>query len=247
MAALTTDQKELLSAALEWIRGKIEAAEGFSVLMLSLHPDGKRGSKYSFDTVEEGIAACRLDLQASLADARAYALVFDAWIQDEKSLTPAFVLRRPIEPADADAERSLGQRRFLPENRAPAHRCPSRCLSTWSRRLPAPLPRTDTQDDAFFCSARHATVTPRRPRRHRATAPPSVPIRLDPCRGALRIDRIPIERADPWAAVPFNPSHPPSGEGRTQPWAIGRCRRRPDRILFVSPSGTSLVGTMGLR
>ena len=91
---LTPNQQDLVDAALDWITSKIEASEGFSVLLVSLHSEGKKGTKYSLETVEEGLVACRADLQRDLSDASEYALVYDARIELEKGgVTPVFIVR----------------------------------------------------------------------------------------------------------------------------------------------------------
>lgn len=82
----------LMRMAASWLIRKIEDEDVFSAVMLSEHPDGRKASIYRLDSAEEAFARSEKDLATHLSDAEAYALVFDAWLRDEKR-TPVIICR----------------------------------------------------------------------------------------------------------------------------------------------------------
>ena len=90
--AISKRLDELMKMAVSWLIRKIEAEESFSAILLSEHPDGRKGTLYQLDSVEEAFAKSEEDLAKHLSDAEAYALVFDAWLRDEKR-TPVILCR----------------------------------------------------------------------------------------------------------------------------------------------------------
>jgi hypothetical protein len=104
-----SDPKYLLAADVhQWIVRKLVAGEGFSVLLVSNHPTGKKMTTYQRDTVEEALAQCRSELSSSLADATAYALVFDARTKIGNEMQPMLVLQ--VEQRGVGASTQFAQR-----------------------------------------------------------------------------------------------------------------------------------------
>lgn len=84
---------ELMQLSIEWVMRKLEAGEGFSALMMSSHPQGKKATKYSYDSVEEALEAAERELAESLNDASAYAISYDAWFMDGDNKLPVIICR----------------------------------------------------------------------------------------------------------------------------------------------------------
>ena len=84
---------ELIGLVRQWIIPKLESREGFSVLLVSAHPDGNKATKYQEESVESALASCRQDLRTHLADASAYALVYDARMQMEAELRSVLIFQ----------------------------------------------------------------------------------------------------------------------------------------------------------
>ncbi len=83
---------ELMKMSTVWIIRKIEAEEPFSAIMLSNHPEGRKGTLYQLDSVEEAFAKSEVDLTTHLSDAEAYAIAYDAWFTGGKR-TPVILCR----------------------------------------------------------------------------------------------------------------------------------------------------------
>jgi len=84
---------ELMKMSTAWIIRKIEAEEPFSAIMLSNHPEGRKGTLYQLDSVEEAFAKSEEDLTTHLFDAEAYAIAYDAWFTGGGKQTPVILCR----------------------------------------------------------------------------------------------------------------------------------------------------------
>ena len=65
---------------LDWGCAKLTGNEGFGVLMISHHPEGRRGHKFCYDTVEKALAVAKKQLQELWKDATVYVLCYDVTI-----------------------------------------------------------------------------------------------------------------------------------------------------------------------
>lgn len=108
--AVSQELFELMQAAIEWALRKVQGEEGFSAVMVSLHPGGRKGSKYTFDSVEEALARSREDLRTDLRDATAYAIAYDAWYVTGDLKQPIIICRLE------DARMPEAHEFFLPYN-----------------------------------------------------------------------------------------------------------------------------------
>ena len=83
----------LVEVVHDWVKQKLEAGEGFSVLLATNHSDGKRLTKYTYDTVELALQRCEEELKNELADASGYSFVFDARTKIENKLVPMLIFQ----------------------------------------------------------------------------------------------------------------------------------------------------------
>lgn len=83
----------LVEVVHDWVKQKLEAGEGFSVLLATNHSDGQRLTKYAFDTVELALQRCEEELKSELADASSYAFVFDARTKITNRLVPTLIFQ----------------------------------------------------------------------------------------------------------------------------------------------------------
>lgn len=100
MTTLPTHLRELAARLLEWGCGKLTEGGGFSVLMLSLHPDGQRGTNYCLASVEEALAGAEQDLRR-WAGVQAYVLAYDVTMNFAAGPRRGFLLE--LEDAQAEA------------------------------------------------------------------------------------------------------------------------------------------------
>ncbi|GEM_PF-3526022 len=84
---------KLVGLVRQWIAPKLQLGEGFSVLLVSAHPEGQKATKYQEPSVEIGLARCRHELCTSLADASAYAFAYDARIQMDNALRSVIIFQ----------------------------------------------------------------------------------------------------------------------------------------------------------
>jgi hypothetical protein len=93
MALPPPTKYELVANVHDWAKNKLCAGERMQVLLVSNHPDGKRMSKYEFQTLEEALDRCQAELAGDLSSAMEYALVYDAFLKDGENTQPALVFR----------------------------------------------------------------------------------------------------------------------------------------------------------
>lgn len=77
---------------IEWGCAKLNGDEGFGVLMVSHHADGKRMHNYSFNTTEEALAAATKELKGKWQDLTAYVLCYDVTINFPSAPERGFLL-----------------------------------------------------------------------------------------------------------------------------------------------------------
>ena len=80
-------------------------------LLVSNHPDGKKMTKYEFETTEASLARCQAELSGELADAFEYAFVFSAFLKEGNDRVPVLVFR--MEQRGAPAAAQFTQRYLL--------------------------------------------------------------------------------------------------------------------------------------
>jgi hypothetical protein len=137
LPSLTPALSELVDGVLGWIIEKIEAAEGFSALMVSRHHGGTRASHYHADSVEEALEQAVGELRGPLADAVAYALAYDARIRVEGGEQPVFLVR--VEESGMERAHELALRYALRAGDQGVSVEPERHLQPTGRTFPAML------------------------------------------------------------------------------------------------------------
>jgi hypothetical protein len=71
---------ETAEMLLEWGCAKLTGGEGFGVLMLSHHPDGKRMHNFGLDSVEASLECADAELRTKWHDLTSYVLCYDVTI-----------------------------------------------------------------------------------------------------------------------------------------------------------------------
>ena len=113
---LSDPKYALVADVHQWIIAKLTTGEGFSVLLASNHPSGKKLTKYQHDSVEEALAQCKNELSSVLLDASAYALVFDTRTMVSHKLEPMLMFQMEDKPGRAAiqfAQRYEWRKKFL--------------------------------------------------------------------------------------------------------------------------------------
>ena len=137
LPALSQTLSELLDGVLGWIIEKVEAGEGFSVLMISRHADGTRASHYHADSVEEGVDLALAALRSDLAGAVAYAMAFDARARGAEGERCIFLSR--VEEAGMPRAHELALLYELHQDDERRRVAPARHLHPTGRTYPAAL------------------------------------------------------------------------------------------------------------
>jgi hypothetical protein len=137
LPALSSTLSELVDGVLGWIIEKVEAGEGFSVLMISRHADGTRASHYHADSVEQGVDLALAALDGDLAEVVAYAMAFDARARDAEGERCIFLCR--VEEAGMPRAHELALLYELHEDDGKPRVAPARHLHPTGRTYPAAL------------------------------------------------------------------------------------------------------------
>lgn len=135
LPALSATLSELVDGVLGWLISKVEGREGFSALMISRQGDENRATHFHAGTVEEALDAAL----AQLADARAYALAYDARVRTPEGEQPVFLCR--VEERGMPAAHELVLFYRLEEVQGRPVVTPERHLQPSGRTFPAVLTR----------------------------------------------------------------------------------------------------------
>lgn len=91
----------LLADVHDWAAQKLVVDEAFTLLLMSIHPSGKKLTKYDLDSIDEALARCREELYGELSDATGYALVYQSNENEVVTSTPALVFQTELRGAGA--------------------------------------------------------------------------------------------------------------------------------------------------
>jgi hypothetical protein len=80
---IAQDLIETAAVLLDWGCRKLGAGEGFCVLLVTHHPDGKRSTNYGFGTVEASIDLATRELRTKWLDLQGYVFCYDVTITFE--------------------------------------------------------------------------------------------------------------------------------------------------------------------
>lgn len=131
---------ELAAQLLEWGCGKLTDGDGFSVLMLSQHPDGLRATNYCLASVEEALARAEEELRDG-AGVQAYVLAYDVTMKLAAGPRRGFL----FELEEAQAEAAIALFHGTKPDAAGRWQPDGEFIFAWSseKRLPAPASAPD--------------------------------------------------------------------------------------------------------
>lgn len=91
----------LLADVHDWAAQKLVAEEAFTLLLMSIHPSGKKLTRYDLNSVEEALTQCREELYGELRDATGYAFAYQANANERMTSTPALIFQTELRGAGA--------------------------------------------------------------------------------------------------------------------------------------------------